>query len=315
VTYDGSEGRLFYDGALAQQKTIGGGNGVVWSDLFIGMPADRTSLAFKGDIDEVQLWNAALSPADIAANYRCVASRSRAPLPPITVTVPAPIVGPPAPIPALPISTDRLVAYYPFSLSGKDASESGNDAEVKGPVPTSDRFGNANGAYSFNGAGDSVSAFQPMDFPGGSDPRTIAGWFKSDQPKQYLATLFGFGDASYGANFQLTIGPASLTGYPVVFRVNGWGDGSDWRTGVDPAPLMNDKWHHAAVTYDGQTVTLYVDGVLRSSSPWSYDTIPYYVTIGTEIGGDGTPFKGAIDDVVIFGRALSGVEIAKLAAN
>jgi hypothetical protein len=43
--------------------------------------------------------------------------------------------------------------------------------------------------------------------------------------------------------------------------------------------------------------------------------VPDFVTIGTEIGGDGTPFKGVIDDVVIFSRVLSNEEIAKLAAN
>ena len=315
VTYDGSVGSLYHNGALAHQKTIGGGNGVVPSDLFIGMPADRTSLAFMGDIAEVQVFGTVLSAADIAAQYRCIASRSRFQLPEIAVVVPQPIVGPPAPIPALPVSSDGLVAYYPFSLSGKDASGKGNDTDVKGPVPTSDRFGNANGAYSFNGAGDSVSRAQPIGLPSGSAPRTIAGWFNSDQPKQYISTLFGFGSPSYGANFQLTIGPASLTDYPVVFRVNGWGDGSDWRTGVDPAPLMDGKWHHAAVTYDGQMVTFFVDGIAKASSARSYYTSPQYVTIGAEIGSDGTPFKGALDDVVIFSRALSTAEIAKLAAN
>jgi hypothetical protein len=34
-----------------------------------------------------------------------------------------------------------------------------------------------------------------------------------------------------------------------------------------------------------------------------------------EIGGDGTPFKGLIDDVVFFARALSASEIAVLATH
>jgi hypothetical protein len=237
-------------------------------------------------------------------------------LPGIVAPTPVqPIVGPPAPIPAIPISTDGLIAYYPFSLDGNDSSGMGNDAEVKGPVPASDRFGNANGAYSFDGVDDSVSLVEPIGLPSGREPRTIAGWLKSDQPRQYLAALFGFGDPSPGANFQLVIGPDSLTDYPVVFRVNGWGDGSDWRTGVDPAPFLDGNWHHAAVTYNGQIVTMYMDGIARASSTWSYDTTPHYITIGTEIAGDGTPFKGLIDDVVFFARALSAQEIAALATH
>jgi sialidase-1 len=84
---------------------------------------------------------------------------------------------------------------------------------------------------------------------------------------------------------------------------------------VDPAPFLDGNWHHAAVTYNGQIVTMYMDGIARASSTWSYDTTPHYITIGTEIAGDGTPFKGLIDDVVFFARALSAQEIAALATH
>jgi hypothetical protein len=316
VTYDGTTGSLYYNGVLAHSKAIGGPNGIVASDLMIGKPADRSSLFFMGDIDEVEILNVALDAAQVAAYYRCVASRSPFTLPDVNVPPPVePPAGPPGPVLPLPISTDGLVAYYAMSMSGRDESGRGNDAEVKGAIPVSDRFGNADAAYLFDGVDDALVCARPAGLPSGTAARTIAGWFWSDKLQQYAASLFGYGGASYGANFQLTIGPQSLTDYPVVFRVNGWGDSSDWRSGVAPAPLLDQRWHHAAVTYDGSKVALYIDGALQASATWAYQTSPAAITLGAETGTGGTPWKGALDDVVIFSRVLSSDEIKTLAAN
>ena len=285
--------------------------------MTIGKPADRDDLYFAGDIDEVEILNVALDAEQVAAYYRCVASRSSFTLPDIQVPPPAtPPAGPPGPVPPLPIAADGLVAYYAMSMSGKDESGRGNDAEVKGgATPTSDRFGNANAAYAFDGVDDVLVCAQPTGLPGGSAARTIAGWFWTDKPQQYAADLFGFGSAADGANFQLTIGPQALTNYPVVFRVNGWGDSADWRSSVAPAPFLDERWHHAAVTYDGRVVALYLDGALQASAPWTYQTGPTSITIGAETGTSGSLWKGALDDVVIFARVLTADEIKTLAAN
>lgn len=219
------------------------------------------------------------------------------------------------PVSTLTIPTDGLVAYYPFNMNGQDASGHGNDAVVRGPVPVADRFGHANAAYHFDGVDDEVVCINPVNLPSGSAPRTIAGWFRSDKSYQYAADLFGYGAGTDGANFQLSIGSQSLTGDPVVFRVNGWGDSQDWRTYVDPAPYLNGRWHHAAVTYDGIMVAAYFDGVSNGSSSWDYNTDPASITIGAETSAAGWLFTGDIDDVMIFSRVLTRAEIATLAAN
>jgi hypothetical protein len=316
VTYDGEYGSLYYNGALASRRAIGGGNGVVQVDLTIGKPADRDDLYFKGDIDEVRVLASALDTADVAALYGCVASRSSFPLPPIVEPPPTvPPTGVPGPIPDVPIASDGLVAYFPFSMSGEDASGHGNHAQVEGPLPTSDRFGNANAAYVFDGVDDQVLRERPVDLPAGTSPRTIAGWFRADKAQVYAAALFGYGAARGQASFQLTIGPASMSGFPSVFRVNGWGDSADWRTNVDPALALDGAWHHAAVSYDGKQVVFYLDGVKQASASWTYRTQPASITIGAETETGGWAFTGAIDDVMIFSRVLSGTEVAKLAAN
>ena len=44
-----------------------------------------------------------------------------------------------------------LVAYYPFNGNANDESVNGNNGTVNGATLTTDRFGNANKPYSFDG--------------------------------------------------------------------------------------------------------------------------------------------------------------------
>jgi hypothetical protein len=71
---------------------------------------------------------------------------------------------------------------------------------------------------------------------------------------------------------------------------------------------VDDQSHAVAITYDRETLRLYVDGAVQSSTPYrmKIGENPFPVTIG-----DG--FVGVIDEVAIYDHALSGGEI--LAAN
>jgi hypothetical protein len=75
--------------------------------------------------------------------------------------------------------------------------------------------------------------------------------------------------------------------------------------------LPVDVWSHVAVTYDGNQVRLYVDGELVDCS--SVPAGPPPVTEGDlEIGGAselGDYFKGRIDEVRLYERALNQAEI------
>ncbi|MCC7173981.1 MAG: IPT/TIG domain-containing protein, partial [Bryobacterales bacterium] len=71
-----------------------------------------------------------------------------------------------------------------------------------------------------------------------------------------------------------------------------------------------DTWHHVAFTYDGSNVRGYLNGVQRFSTP---ETESLTVR-GTNLllGVDGQlqqPFKGRLDDLRIYSRALSAAEI------
>ena len=51
---------------------------------------------------------------------------------------------------ATPVIMDGLVGSWELNGNANDLSGNGNHGSVVGAVPTADRFGNANGAYSFS---------------------------------------------------------------------------------------------------------------------------------------------------------------------
>ncbi len=82
--------------------------------------------------------------------------------------------------------------------------------------------------------------------------------------------------------------------------------------------LSLGAWHHLVGTYDGITVCLYRDGVLRAANDPS-PPHPATFSIGNNnmpvcIGGRFTKnnFKGLADDVRIFNRALTADEVTQL---
>ncbi len=81
--------------------------------------------------------------------------------------------------------------------------------------------------------------------------------------------------------------------------------------------VTNNVWHHAAVTYDGTTWKLYLNGVLEANTvaagqPPAYDTIQHFA-IGSALNSSGVPegaFHGVIDEVRVWNYARSATEIA-----
>jgi hypothetical protein len=203
-----------------------------------------------------------------------------------------------------------LWARYLFTKNTSDSSpDKRNLSAKKGPLFCSDRFGIAGSAVSFSGTEYLIGAAN--DFPSGNCPKTICGWFRSASTSP-LQSLFGIGNAKNQFSFQLTRGP-SPTGNE--FRVNGWGDNYDWRTGISAAPYFDGKWHHCAVTYDSVITTFYIDGEKKSeTSKYVYKTDPANarVLVGIEEDTAGWNFIGDLDDIYIYNRPLSALQINAL---
>ena len=85
-----------------------------------------------------------------------------------------------------------------------------------------------------------------------------------------------------------------------------------------PLPTTG-TWHHIAGTYDGSTIRLYVDGVEKASGsvsgPIQTSSTPLYIGNKPFSSYSGDFFKGIIDEVRIYNRALLHQEINDTMSN
>ena len=80
---------------------------------------------------------------------------------------------------------------------------------------------------------------------------------------------------------------------------------------VKPA-LEVGKWKHVAITFDGKTLTGYLDGQKTESTEATFNLQGVGLTIAQAHNGENS-FEGAFDDVRVYGRALTDKEVADLA--
>lgn len=139
---------------------------------------------------------------------------------------------------------------------------------------------------------------------------SISLWYKSND-ENYTPSWIRFAGKGYDNSYQ--IGLTSSSQNP-NFRIHGE-NGTDLTTAS--TVVTDGKWHHITGTYDGDTIKIYVDGVMENLTPFS-DTIknpPSNFLIGAVQKTSGTKTahaKGKIDDVRIYDHALSQREVRDL---
>ena len=96
------------------------------------------------------------------------------------------------------VPTNGLVGYWPFNGNANDESGNGNNGTVNGATLTTDRFGNANSAYSFDGVDDYIQT----NYTGisGSNSRSFSLWYFTNAfgPSQ---TLLSYGLDDIPSNY------------------------------------------------------------------------------------------------------------------
>ncbi|TGO02515.1 hypothetical protein PN36_23840 [Candidatus Thiomargarita nelsonii] len=209
---------------------------------------------------------------------------------------------------------DGLVAYYPFDGNANDESGNGNDGTVHEATLTTDRVGNANSAYSFDGFNDYISA-NPINI---LKSNTITAWVNvtalDDDPDNVIienSDLSGIADYGIYA-LHLPDEPGNYNVYYFLRDING--NGYYIKSGIY---LSVGSWHFISAVYDGNTALLSIDGQVVVSSPLNINLRQNAVVFGIAddyvgAGHSDANFNGAIDEIRIYNRALSDSEIQQL---
>jgi len=216
-------------------------------------------------------------------------------------------------------NTAGLVGHWMFDEgSGTvavDSSAKGNDGTLNGgPQWVAGQIG---GALNFNSTDDYVDISSSSSLESMTDI-TISAWIKAEtlQPAQECTIVRR--DA-----YQL---PGVRTIYLMDLFTDGhlrlffWGkDSADMTIGTSTTDLRDGNWHHVAVVRDnGNTKAYgYVDGIaaidVTDIADGSFESADTSVYIGQyDRDNSNSQFKGTIDEVRIYDRALSQAEIAWL---
>ncbi len=204
---------------------------------------------------------------------------------------------------------DNLISYYKFDENTGTTAEdihSTHDATFDGAGTHWDATGIINSAGLFSGtSGAVVTDHADFDVTGAI---SISGWtYMTTVNVNNVIASKRSGFNSTGIPFELT-----STGNPDKFfswRIKGSGDILTDTT----IPIQANTWYHVVGTWDGTTQKLYINGVEEATRAASI-TITVNATdvnIGRLPGG-GENTTGRLDEIGIWGRGLTGDEVAEL---
>lgn len=245
---------------------------------------------FSGSLDEVRMYNRALSSPEISVLYNSGFQKINSSQ---NTKVTSGLVG--------------LWTFDGADLSGTlayDRAGSNNGTLTNGPTRS---LGRISQALSFDGVDD----YLPLGNASGLQltTGTISAWIKTSDAGSSFRGIF-VKQFAYGLFLENNI----LTVYD-------WGSGFGISTHTN---LANNQWHHVVITFNSGVSNgtfIYIDGVL---------TLTITITVSNQLNGlsigcgglsvgngntcDNQFFKGIIDEARIYNRALTQAEINQLYA-
>jgi len=225
------------------------------------------------------------------------------------------------------VPSTGLVGWYPFNGNANDASSNGNNGTLMNGVSlTTDRFGNPNSAYYFDGIDDFIW-LNFLSSLNGASKFTLSYWINSD------LNFSNNGVGTYGTVFGHWKDNGQYNG-PIGFQATHSNDGSinasfigGQGTNSNINIVDTNIWNHFVIVYDGslssnQRVALYKNGVfvqyiIVPNIPTTLGTQATRTYIGAACGPTGGQnawafFHGKIDDVGIWDTTLTPSQINQL---
>ena len=225
------------------------------------------------------------------------------------------------------VPTNGLVGWWPFNGNANDESGNGNHGTVNGATLTTDRNGVTNNAYSFDGTNNyiEVADNNSLDL---TNSFTINCWMKiSDYtPGPSLPNSSGNVD-----EIRTLIGKPRNSGWATCYSV-GYSPNTNANIHI-AAANMNccpnlgvsgvsgtslNFWTNYLIVYDGTSLSIYKNGILENtlSTTFTLDNSTQPLFFGKEFVSVGDNwyrwFKGQLDDIGIWNRALTQQEITDL---
>jgi len=214
--------------------------------------------------------------------------------------------------------TDDLLAHYKLDNNANDATDNGNDGTVIGATSVDDRFGNPNSAYQFDGVNDAIRISNAFDNKRpGEDEFTMSIWMKADDNKTGCLLSQTTSCSTYSEDY-FVLALTYVHNYSDIYAQ--FYNHSPFVSFNDDL-VFDDDWHQIIYTYSSGTAKLYLNGELKSMNVYNHNpqSFNYSSDVDWVIGGahinncsHNNNFSGWLDDVRIYGRALTEDEVKEL---
>lgn len=216
------------------------------------------------------------------------------------------------------VPTNGLVAYYPFNGNANDVSVNANNGINNGATLTTDRFGNVDSAYFFNGSTEyiNVPSSNTLNFQT-NNSFTLSYWIN--------ATSINTSKVNVIINKQIGAGTSSQDGWNsnVEFNraINLRIQNAPSTVFCDPSSnagaISNLTNYHITQVFQNGTSSVYINGIQVSTSAGCLGIIGdnssnMFIGKPTWTSGNAQGFNGVIDDIGIWNRALTQQEVATL---
>ncbi|MFA6432512.1 MAG: LamG domain-containing protein [Candidatus Paceibacterota bacterium] len=313
-TWDGTganSGNIYVDGVNVKTGTMTN-SAVSGSSLALGKEIVNDIYYYRGLMDDVRVYNRALSDTEVANLYGTNISRYAASNP----------LG----------SLDRgLLGHWTFDgkdmiSNARDSSGNGNDGNLANFVSTTTVPGKIGQALQFDGFNDHVQLTETvsMDMPSGG-AMTATAWVKTTDSFGSFFTLrsitndFPMFSMCVGYN-----GGYTNAGHFIPIERCDAGNSCVVYFNTPTQRIDDGKWHFVAITLDQATdlFTAYVDlsSYSKASAADGAITFDTFLDLGSDQRGvytgwgtvDQQYLSGSIDDARIYNRALSASELAQL---
>ena len=295
LTYNGEKIKLYKNGNLIGETLTNLGLDPSTSSLFFGKEfygEVSESRSFKGQIDDIAIFNRALTEKEIQALYTGT---------PITQNLPS----------YLP--KDGLVGWWPFNGNANDESGNGNHGTVYGATLTSNKSGNEGNAYFFDGQDDYIEVLNNSTL--NPNVYTLSAWIN---PKQFSSNqqdeanyIIGKGNDFNSGHYSLHYKSSSLKARASI------GEGSNGLFVNSTSNINLNSWIYLTSTWDGKNLKIYFNGKLENTvinGNKTFNSNNENLFFGTMAANSTWPYwlNGKIDDIAIYNRALTEAEIQAL---
>lgn len=291
-TISTSEMKIYVNGSLEGTTSI---STLTTNTTPVVIGGDGVStFAFNGNIDQVRVFNKALSSAEVGKLYGNGAGEIACKYTATTTNVNYPVTN---------------TAYYKLDNSAIDETGSYNGTETNIEY----RFGRYGQAAVFNGSSSIITATQPSGLNG---PCTYSAWLKTTSSSYQSIITVGSVTGSHTAGVNLFVNSGKLSCQT--------GNGSNVEnSNVNSTSNINTgNWVHCAVVVAGSTqgssIKVYVNGEEEGSGTANNTAIvaasSESLCLGGRIlsGSQSTFLNGSLDQVRIYSSALSASQVTQL---